>query len=89
MKLLRKLGIPAVALAGMLMFFSPSSANARVRFGVQIGVPAYPVYTYPSPYYEPYYVYPYGYTYVGPYATFGWGHHHHRVYRHEYRYYRR
>ena len=36
--LLRKLGVPAVALAGMLALFTPSHADARVRFGVGIGV---------------------------------------------------
>jgi hypothetical protein len=82
MKLLRKLGVPAMALAGVLMLFSPSSANARVRFGVRIGGP-YPVYTYPYPYYDPYYAYPYGYTYGGPYATWGYGYHHHHFNRHE------
>jgi hypothetical protein len=83
MKLLRKLGIPALALAGMLVIFSPSSANAKVRFGVQVGVPAYPVYSYPYPYYDPYYAYPYGYA-VGPYATWGYSHpHYHHIDRHE------
>jgi hypothetical protein len=81
MKLLRKLGVPAIALAGMMALFSPSSANARVRFGVSVGVP--PVYTYPYPYYSPYYAYPYSYGYYGgPYATFGWSPHYHHVHRH-------
>ena len=73
MKLLRKLGIPAMALAGMMALFSPSSADAKVRFGVQIGVP--PAYTYPYPYYSPYYAYPYSYGYYGPYATWGPSYH--------------
>jgi hypothetical protein len=77
MKLLRKLGIPAVALAGLLAFFSPSSADARVRVGVGIGVGS--AYTYPYPYYYPY-SYRYGYGYVGPYAT--WGRHGHPHYHH-------
>jgi hypothetical protein len=79
MKLLRKLGIPAVALVGLLAFFSPSSADARVRVGVGIGVG--PAYTYPYPYYYPHaYPYGYGYGYVGPYVT--WGHRGHRHYHH-------
>jgi hypothetical protein len=85
MKLLRKLGIPAIALAGMLALFSPSSADAKVRFGVQIGVP--PVYTYPypyySPYYSPYYAYPYSYGYYGPYATWGPSYHYYHHWDHE------
>jgi hypothetical protein len=71
--LLRKLGVPAVALAGMLALFTPSHADARVRFGVGIGVAPYPVY----PYYGPHYGYPYGYVYGG-----GWGHGHY--YHHGY-----
>jgi hypothetical protein len=69
MKMLRKLGIPAVALAGMLALFTPSHADAKVRFGVQIGGPVYPY-----PYYGP--AYPYGYGY-GPYVYWGHGYHHH------------
>ena len=70
MKKLKLLGIPAVLLAGMLTLFTPSPANAKVRWGVEIG----------SPYYAPYpYGYgPYGYVYGGPY----WHHHHWRYYRH-------
>jgi len=64
MKVLRKLGIPAAVLAGMMVFFTPSSANARVRFGVQIGGPVYPAYTYPY-YPAPYYPY-------GPYYGYGY-----------------
>jgi hypothetical protein len=74
-KLLRNLGVPAVALAGMLALFSPASADARVRFGVEIGVPPYPVYAPPYPYYGPYYSYPYGYTYGGLYPGIGYGYH--------------
>jgi len=81
MKVLRKLGIPAMVMAGMLTLFSSTPAEARVRFGVGIGGPAYPVYTYPDPYYNPYYAYPYGYTYVGPSVTFGWGHRHYHHWR--------
>lgn len=79
MKMLRKLGIPAMVLAGMLALFTPSHANAKIRFGVQIGGPAYPV--YPYPYYDPYYTYPYSYSY-GPYVYWGHGHHFHHVDRH-------
>ena len=72
MKLLKRLGIPTMALAGMLALFSPSPANARVRFGIGVGVAPYYGYGY-APYCDPYYgCYPYGYTYVAP--NWGWGH---------------
>lgn len=81
--LFRKLGVPAVALAGLMALFTPSPANAKVHFRIGVGVePAYPVYPYAYPYYGPYYSYPYGYYYGG---HWGWGHVHH----HHYRYYRR
>ena len=76
MKLLRKLGVPAIALAGLLAFFSPSSADARVRVGVGIGVGAYPY-----PYYAPYGYYPYGYYGYGPYVTWHNGHAHYHHWR--------
>ena len=79
--LLRKLGIPVVALAGMLALFNPTSADARVRFGVAIGAPPYPVAAYPYPYYDPYYGYPYGY--VAPSWGYGWHYDGHHFDRHE------
>jgi len=67
MKLLKKLGIPAMALAGALAFFTPSPANAKVRVGVEIGAPDYT---------------PYGYTYVSPHGYYHWHHwRHYRYYR--------
>jgi hypothetical protein len=76
MKILKKLGIPVAALAGMLALFNPSAANAKAR--VWIG-PAYPYY---QPY--PYYGFDYGYPYdYGPYVTWGWGgHHYHHEHHH-------
>lgn len=68
--LLRKLGIPAVALAGMLALFTPSSADAKVHFGIGIGVSPYWSYPYQYPYYGPYY---YGNPYVYG-GGWGWGH---------------
>jgi hypothetical protein len=53
-KMLKKIGLPAIALLGMLAM-APHQANAAVRFGVVIGAP---VYTYP--------VYP---AYVPPVAV--------------------
>ena len=78
--MLKKIGLPMLALAGMLVFAAPPKADARVRFGIGIGgpvytapVPAYP-YGYAAPYaYGPNYyaapapVYPYDYGYA-PYA---------------------
>lgn len=75
MKLLKKLGIPTLALAGTMALFSPSPANAAVRFGVGVGVaPYYAPYAYPNPYYAyPYYGYPYAYAPYGVYGGWGWG----------------
>ena len=69
--LLRKLGVPVVALAGMLALFTPSHADAAVRLGVGIGVGPYAA--YPYRYYGPYYGYSYGNVYGG---RWGWGHSH-------------
>jgi hypothetical protein len=56
-KLLRKVGLPAIALAVMMALFTPISADAAVRFGVGVGVA--PV--NPYPYYQ-LYASPYGYA---------------------------
>jgi hypothetical protein len=42
-EMLKKIGLPTIALLGMLAM-APHSAKAAVRFGVALGVPAYPVY---------------------------------------------
>jgi hypothetical protein len=79
--MIKKIGLPLVALAAMLAFVTPKQADARVRFGVAIGGP---VYTAPVPYaypyygpYNPYYAAPYpGYAapaYVGPSVGVGIG----------------
>jgi hypothetical protein len=73
--MLKKLGIPMVALAGLLTFATPKPADARVRFGVTVGVP--PPYAYCSPY-SPY-CGPYAYPYV--YGGWGWHHGHWRYRR--------
>ena len=73
-KMLRRIGLPLLALAAILMFATPKHADARVGFGVFVGpsYPAYPyaysypyAYPYPGYYYDPYY-YPNAYSY--PYA---------------------
>ena len=81
--MIKKIGLPLIALTAMLAFATPKQADARVRFGVAIGGPVYtaPVpYGYPyygpyggyvSPYYSPYYTAPYGY--VGPSVGVGIG----------------
>jgi hypothetical protein len=68
MKMLKKIGLPMMALFGLLALAPLNQAKAAVRFGVFVGAPAY---TYPV--YPPYpvvpapaYVYPYG-------AWVGWG----------------
>ena len=79
--MLKKLGLPVLALAAMLALANPSKADAKVRFGVYVGTPGYYSYTYPNTYYAPY---PY-YAYPGPVYVYP---HWHRSHYH-YRYYRR
>jgi hypothetical protein len=70
----KKIGMPMLALAAILAFMSARPADAAVRFGVFLGGPAYPAYSYvyPYSYYDPYYygpyVYPYSYGYAYPYG---------------------
>jgi len=82
--MLKKLGLPVMALAAMLTFGAPKPAEAKVHFGVVIGAP--PVYNPYCSVYNPYncvpygYAYPYGayaypYTYPAPYIYGGWGWH--------------
>jgi len=74
----KKLSLPIIALAGMLMFVGPPKADARVHFGVYWGGPAYPYVYDPYPYYGYRYVYPYdayGYYY------YGYPYYHGRYYR--------
>lgn len=93
--MLKKIGLPMIALAGMLAFATPPKADARIRFGVAIGgpvytapVPAYPYgYAYPYPgygpdyYAAPAYPYGYGYGYSAPYyGGFSFGWGGHRDY---------
>ncbi len=95
--MLKKLGLPFLAMMGMLAFATPKPADARVHFGVAIGAPpAYPYYCsaydpYCSPYtyspyaYSPYvynYPYAYGYSYPEPYIYGGWGHGGHEWHEH-------
>jgi hypothetical protein len=76
-KMLKRIGIPVIALAAMLTLFSPHQASAAVRFGVYVGAPvyrAYPpyppyAYPYPVPAYS-YYGYPPVYAYPTPYYTY-------------------
>ena len=83
--MLKKIGLPMLALAGLLGFGAPRAAQARVHFGVALGAPVYaaPVapyaYSYPyvapnpyvDPYYAPAYVAPV--PYVEPYFSVGVG----------------
>ena len=76
-KTFKKLGLPILALAGLMMFAGAPKADAAVRFGIGIGVPygySYP-YAYGYPGYYPYaypYAYGYGYPYYGG-VYGGWG----------------
>jgi hypothetical protein len=45
-KMLKKIGLPAIALLGLLAM-APHQANAAVRFGVVVGAPAYAYPAYP------------------------------------------
>jgi hypothetical protein len=76
--MLRKLGLPVLALAGALaMMPAPAAARTGVYFGVAPfnDVPYYMPYY--SPYYSPYYFYPYNYFYYAPHGHYGhYGHHH-------------
>lgn len=85
--MLKKVGIPLLTLAAMLILIPAPQAKAGVRFGVYLGAPAYvapapvyPPYSYVAPapgYYNPYPAYGYPAPYVYPYATWGWGGHAH------------
>jgi hypothetical protein len=44
--MLRKIGLPAIALLGLLAM-APHAAQAAVRFGVVVGAPACPRHVYP------------------------------------------
>jgi hypothetical protein len=46
-KMLKKIGLPVIALLGMLAM-APHQAKAAVRFGVAIGAPAYTYPVYPA-----------------------------------------
>jgi hypothetical protein len=73
--MLKRIGIPVIALAAMLTLFSPHQASAAVRFGVYVGAPLYrayppyPPYAYPYPVPD-YYGYPSAYAYPTPYYTY-------------------
>jgi hypothetical protein len=80
--MLKKIGLPIIALAGIMAFGAPRAAQARVRFGVAIGGPVYAAPAapypypyaygpYPDPYYAPAYVAPA--PYVDPYFAIGVG----------------
>ncbi len=75
--MLKKIGLPMLALAGLMAFVAPHPADARVRFGVAIGGPVYPApYPYAPAYVNPYYAPAPAYvapTYVDPYFSFGFG----------------
>lgn len=74
--MLKKIGIPLLMLAAMLILIPAPQAKAGVRFGVAVGGPAVvvggPAYVAPAPGYYP--AYPYSApVYVAPYVNWGWG----------------
>jgi hypothetical protein len=64
--MIKKIGLPLLALTAMLAFATPKQADARVRVGVAIGGP---VYAGPVPYAYPYYG-PYNPYYAAPYPAY-------------------
>src|SRR5689334_14098527 len=67
--MLKRLGIPLIALAAMLTPLAARPAKAGVQFGVSVGVPGYVYPTAPyayDPYVDPYAYDPYAYTYSYP-----------------------
>src|SRR5579864_8351583 len=58
--MLKKIGLPFLALAALLMVVPAQKANAAVRFGVVVGGPVYAYPAYPGPY---------AYPYSSPYTT--------------------
>ena len=91
--MLRKIGIPALALCAMTVLIPPPRANAAVRFGVFIGGPVYGYPAYPPPpppppvyysLYAAYPVYPYpapAYAYPYRYRPYWRGGYDYRGYR--------
>jgi len=73
--MMKRLGLPVLALLGALAFAGASSAQAGVRFGVTVGPPHPPGYVYPQPYVAPY---DYGYysTYPPAYGYYDYGYRH-------------
>ena len=51
--MLKKVGLPLLALAALLMVMPAQKANAAVRFGVAVGGPVYAYPAYPGPYAYP------------------------------------
>jgi hypothetical protein len=87
--MLKKLGIPILAVAAILLI-TPPHANAAVRFGVYVGAPvySYPAYTYYTPYYYSYPAYSYysypAYSYYA-YPRYSYSYHYRRYSRPYYR----
>jgi len=85
----KHLVIPAIALAAILMLFTPVAASAHPHWGVSVGIggPAWGYYPYgyygpwAYPYYNGYGPYYYGY-YGVPFTTYGYWHGHDNWYEH-------
>ena len=83
--MLKKIGIPLLTLAAIVILVPAPKASAAVRFGISVGRPAYsyPVdpYAYSSPYPNDYYGYPAYPSYQAPI----YGYSYNNRWRHEYR----
>jgi hypothetical protein len=74
--MLKKVGLPLLALAALLTVVPAQKANAGVRFGVTVGGPAYAYPAYPGPYAYPYsdpYYNAYPAPYVAPAPAYAYG----------------
>jgi hypothetical protein len=63
--MVKKVGLPLLALAALLMVVPAQKANAAVRFGVAVGGPVYAYPAYPGPY-----AYPYSEPYYNAYPSY-------------------
>ncbi|MCU1274703.1 MAG: hypothetical protein JWO48_2134 [Bryobacterales bacterium] len=91
--MLKKIGIPLLTLAAMVILVPAPKANAEVRFGISVGRPgySYPVdpYAYSSPYPNGYYSYPAYPSYQAPVYGYSYNNRRGHEYNNEYQEHRR
>src|SRR5579863_7074648 len=76
--MLKKVGLPLLAMAALLTVVPAQKADAAVRFGVRVGGPVYAYPAYPGPYAYPYSdpnynAYPPAYVAPAPAYVYGYG----------------